>query len=233
MSGLTVKNWKKFQHYLKRKPPWIKLHRVLLEDYQFYCLPVASKALAPCLWLLAAEFENGQIPLSDDEIAYRLHMSPDEFAQGIIPLLKSEFFFRIKDTRTLRKHNASMMLADCTQHATPREEQRTEYREEKEERVTAEAVSPSSAYAFESGVIRLTAKDLQKWKAAFGHLNLEAELLSLTEWADQQSKWFFAVSGALAKRNREMGLREKTARKEQANGANNPLKHHRYSRPIM
>ena len=69
---------------------------------------------------------------------------------------------------------------------------------------TANAV-PSSAttYAFESGIIRLSEKDFSKWQHAFSHLDLGAELTGLAEWANQQgSRWFFAVAGALAKRNR-------------------------------
>lgn len=74
---------------------------------------------------------------------------------------------------------------------------------EKKKEDTASAVSSPLTYAFESGVIRLTQRDFTKWSEAFTHLDLKAELLSLTEWAGRQPKWFFAVSGALAKRNRE------------------------------
>lgn len=67
----------------------------------------------------------------------------------------------------------------------------------------------AKSYAFESGIIRLSQKDFDKWKRAYSHLDLEAELLSMTRWAAEQGpeNWFFAVSGALAKRNRELGLR--------------------------
>ena len=74
---------------------------------------------------------------------------------------------------------------------------------------TADAVSspPSlpDPYAFEAGTIRLTNKDFSKWQTNFSHLDLRAELTGLAEWASQQGeRWFFAVSGALAKRNREV-----------------------------
>jgi hypothetical protein len=32
---LTPKNWKSFQHYKDRAPAWIKLHKALLDDYNF------------------------------------------------------------------------------------------------------------------------------------------------------------------------------------------------------
>jgi hypothetical protein len=82
-----------------------------------------------------------------------------------------------------------------------------------ENRIQKEDNAPDGAppkYAFESGCIRLTLKNLTQWKSAFVNLDLEAELLGLTEWAGTQgNNWFCAVSGALAKRNREIGLRQK------------------------
>jgi len=92
-----------------------------------------------------------------------------------------------------------------------RERNREEDKErDKKEEDTANAVSPSK-YAFESGCIRLTAKDLSKWEAAFTALDVRAELIGMTEWADQQGpKWFHAVAGLLAKRNRNAKLQVAT-----------------------
>lgn len=86
-----------------------------------------------------------------------------------------------------------------------------------ERKDTADAVPPTasseSPYAFESGVIRLKQKDFDQWKESFSHLDLRAELLALSQWAsDQGQKWFFAVSGALAKRNREVAIRIEQAK---------------------
>jgi hypothetical protein len=64
-------------------------------------------------------------------------------------------------------------------------------------------------YAFEAGVIRLNAKDLEAWRKDYPNLSLEAELRSLSEWAGRPENakgWFYAVQGALAKRNRESAL---------------------------
>lgn len=61
MMHLTVKNWDKFQHYGKRNPPWIKLHRAILDDYGFCSLHDAAKAHLMLLWLYASQ-HNGQIP---------------------------------------------------------------------------------------------------------------------------------------------------------------------------
>lgn len=61
MDHLTVKNWDTFQHYGKRNPPWIKLHRAILDDYGFCALHDAAKAHLMLLWLYASQ-HNGHIP---------------------------------------------------------------------------------------------------------------------------------------------------------------------------
>jgi hypothetical protein len=45
MSRPRVKNWTQFQHYRHRRPPWIKLHHGLLDDFAWHRLPEASRAL--------------------------------------------------------------------------------------------------------------------------------------------------------------------------------------------
>jgi len=59
---LTVKNWDQFQHYSKRNPPWIKLHRALLDDYAFCALPDVAKGHLMLLWLFASQ-HDGKIPV--------------------------------------------------------------------------------------------------------------------------------------------------------------------------
>lgn len=61
MKFLIAKNWKTFQHYGQRNPPWIKLHRAILDDYAFCALPDASKSHLMLIWLLASQ-NNGMVP---------------------------------------------------------------------------------------------------------------------------------------------------------------------------
>lgn len=107
MVRITPKNWKAFQHYGNRSPPWIKLHRGLLDDYAFARLPLASRALAPCLWLLASEYENATIEASVEEIAFRVRMSESDVRTGLKSLIDNGFFI-----------DASTMLAGCLQDAS-------------------------------------------------------------------------------------------------------------------
>jgi hypothetical protein len=75
-------------------------------------------------------------------------------------------------------------------------------KEKKEDSAPDGAAAPTK-YVFESGVIRLNQRDFDQWREAYEQLDLRAELLSMTEWAGQQAKWFHAVQGLLGKRNRE------------------------------
>ncbi len=89
---LTPKNWKSFQHYKERTPSWIKLHKGLLTDFEFVRLPIASRALAPMLWLLASEYEGGAIDASLEKIAFRVHLRIDELQEALTPLIDAGFF---------------------------------------------------------------------------------------------------------------------------------------------
>jgi hypothetical protein len=109
--SLTPKNWASFQHYKDRSPAWIKLHRGLLDDFAFSRLHVASRALAPLLWLLASEYEGGKITAPLDELAFRLHMSDEELRAALKPLIDGGFFI-----------DDSNMLAECKQEAIPERE---------------------------------------------------------------------------------------------------------------
>lgn len=88
---LRVKNWREFQHYSKRRPTWIKLHRKLLDDRVFLQLPDASKALLPLVWLLASEHADGAIPDAITEITFRLRMSEQKASAAVTPLLAAGF----------------------------------------------------------------------------------------------------------------------------------------------
>lgn len=74
---------------------------------------------------------------------------------------------------------------------------------DKKEDASLRSATPVKKYAFESGIIKLNDKTLSSWSDAFSYLDLKAELIALSEWAEEQPNWFHAVKGALGKRNRE------------------------------
>ena len=130
MSDVTItpKNWAEFQHYKDRAPPWIKLHKGLLDNFEYQSLPVASRALAPMLWLLASDHERGEIDAAPKKLAFRLRMTEREVTDAIKPLIDNDFFVVSGD--------AIAALADCKQDACIEERQRERQSRDKEETET-------------------------------------------------------------------------------------------------
>ena len=130
---LSPKNWRDFQHYKDRSPPWIRLQRSLLDNYDFHCLPVASRALAPMLWLVASDEVDGVINKTVNELAFKLRMSVAELVDALKPLIQKGFFFCEEDD--------SNLLADCLHVDDPETEtlqrQRTEAEAEGTQRKSA------------------------------------------------------------------------------------------------
>lgn len=110
-----VNDWSKFQHYKDRSPPWVKLHKSLLDDIDYQSLPIASRALAPMLWLLASENMDGTIDCEIRKLAFRLRCSEKEVKDGLEPLVRQGFLI-----------HASGALADCQHVAVPETETETE-----------------------------------------------------------------------------------------------------------
>lgn len=120
MNQYRIRNWGEFQHYKDRSPPWVRLHRSLLDNFDFHRLPVASKALAPMMWLLASEHsdhQSGLIHGSDEEITFRLRMTIKDFHAAIKPLIERKFIEMVRD--------ASNPLSDGMQTALPETEAET------------------------------------------------------------------------------------------------------------
>jgi hypothetical protein len=215
---LIPKNWDNFQHYKHRSPPWIKLHKNLLDDMAFQRLPIASKALAPMLWLLASESNDGAITMSPEEIAFRLRMSEKDVISAIKPLIDNGFF--IED---------SNMLANRLQDATTEKSrvEKSRVREEKEID-TPDGVSPLVFEDFKKLRKSLKAPLTQTAltgianEAKKANISLESALEMCcargwrgfkAEWAKDQDvakpnndkQWMFSDQGIVAKAN-ELGV---------------------------
>jgi hypothetical protein len=185
---LKPKNWAVFQHYKDRCPPWIKLHRDLLNDRVFMCLPLASKALAPLLWLLASEAKDGTFDGSVDELVFRLHITPKEYEDGIKPLIHNGFFII-----------ASGVLAQSLQVAIPEREGETERETEtetKKEKKSAVAPRPVdvSQQVWDDWVALRKRKGTTISETAINGARVEAQKLNWTlqqfleEWCTRGSQ---------------------------------------------
>lgn len=126
---IQPKNWASFQHYKDRSPAWIKLHRNILDDYEFHCLPDASKALAPLLWLVASEYQDGIIDASSTKLAFRLRIDEQKLDESIKCLIDNGFFIEVTD--------ASIALAECKQNARLEEKRREREEKTAEEKTTS------------------------------------------------------------------------------------------------
>lgn len=129
---LRVRNWSEFQHYKDRAPSWIKLHKGLLDNYEYQRLPLASKALAPMFWLLASESEDGSIPFDLDRIAFRIREAGDLVLEAVRPLVAGGFLILDNDL----DGSASALLAVVYQDAC--------LEKEKEKRKSIEEANASS-----------------------------------------------------------------------------------------
>lgn len=116
---IRPRNWKSFQHYSERRPSWIKLHRDLLDNFEYHRLPVASKALAPLLWLLASESKTGLIDADHAKLAFRLRMNEFDVGEALKPLIDGAFFESVEVS-------ASELLAERKQNGVSERERETE-----------------------------------------------------------------------------------------------------------
>lgn len=218
---LQPRNWAKFQHYKDRCPPWIKLHRDLLNDREFMCLPLASKALAPLLWLLASESKDGTFNAEIDELVFRLRILPPDVEKGLKPLIDKGFFIV-----------ASGLLAECLRPAIPETEREGEAEakietEGKKKRTSTvvECFDGVEPQVWEDWLAIRKAKRLPLTKTAMEQVKTEVEKAgismqqALTEcclrgWGGFKASWLTREGGAtlnkqeaLERRNKEVGLR--------------------------
>lgn len=109
MKTYQVRNWKQFQHYKDRNPPWIKLHFALLASEDWVSLDDASKLLAVVCMLVASR-NDGKVP---NNPAYLKRVAYLDALPDLTPLIECGFL--------------SETLADAsTQQADARPERETE-----------------------------------------------------------------------------------------------------------
>lgn len=106
MARIQVRSWTDFQHYKHRSPPWIKLHKSLLDNYEFQRLQLASKALAPMFWLLASESEDGTFDADVDALVFRLRTDAETIVSALKELIEKDFLIDASGALATRKQDA-------------------------------------------------------------------------------------------------------------------------------
>ena len=114
-----VRNFDKFQHYKDRNPPWIKLYKTILEDYEFAQLQDDSKMHLIGIFLLASCYDN-RIRNDSKWIASRISANSDI---DLDALSSAGFIVYLND---------SVVIAERKQSAMPETETETEPEKEAE-----------------------------------------------------------------------------------------------------
>jgi hypothetical protein len=136
MDYLTIKNWKKFQHYQDRNPPWIKLHFELLSSADWVMLDDASRVLAIACMLISSKSE-GKVPFNPEYIKRVAYLNT---IPNFIPLVECGF---LEDAS-----NCLQMLADARPEKEKEKEAETDISVTRK-RFTPPTVEEVTAYCHE------------------------------------------------------------------------------------
>ena len=87
MKYLKIRNWDKWQTYRsdRGKPPWIKVHRSLQQDWEWVDLPDYQRGQLVAMWLLASS-RDGVIPASPEKVQRLCNMSDIPDLQAFVTL---------------------------------------------------------------------------------------------------------------------------------------------------
>ena len=166
---LRIKNWDTFQHYKKRTPPWIKLHRSILDEIEWFALSGdAAKALV-MMWIIASE-KDGELPDSKT-LAFRLRID-----SKTLESLISE----------LKHYLASTPLADCKQDATLETEGEAYPETETKAEIEGESRDPLPMSFIDFIGIKghVFKDDVQQWRAVWGKLRTICDdATAVFDWA--------------------------------------------------
>jgi hypothetical protein len=100
MQYLRIKNYEQYQHYKDRNPPWIKLYRVIMNDYDLRQVPLSSRLAYIFCLIIASETDN-RIPNDHVYLAERFGFPIDESV--ITPLITSGFLLASGARRALAR----------------------------------------------------------------------------------------------------------------------------------
>ena len=167
---VTIKNWSRFQHYKARRPPWIKLHRSLLDDRAFAELSDYASKLLILLWLIGSESNDGTIKGDIEDIAFRVHRDSTD----VLPALQE---LALRGFIQMGTDDASTVLAD-RQQVAPESCPETETETEKKQTRRKRRVYPSEfevVWNLHRRGPKAEAHD--EWRRAVGEVITQEELV--------------------------------------------------------
>ena len=156
---MNVKNWDRFQHYHDgRTLVWIRLHKSLLDNYDFATLSGDDAKVLVLCWLVAAE-KDGELP-DVPALAFRLRMDPRKLGTSLRALADKGFLESVPScTKSVQKNTETPAVL------LPREEE-SRGEGETEERRDCAPTMPDAFEAFWRAYPRKTAKTAARtaWK---------------------------------------------------------------------
>ena len=168
---LRVKNFEKYQHYSRRKPPWIKVYFRLLSDSDFSQMSDASKLHTIAIMLLASQYDN-KIPFDKPWISRVILANsrinwPELFNSGFV----------------ICYQDASNVLADCQQHACIETEVQ-KYRDTEAEVYIASSDESLSAFELTAtnGKFQVATEWVEKWAELYPAVDITTELRNMEGW---------------------------------------------------
>ena len=86
MKIVQIVGWSAKQSYKDRRPSWVKLHRTLLDSFEFHQMGIEARAMLPMFWLLASENPDpkaGCFAYNIETIAFRLRVNSDVIRKSL------------------------------------------------------------------------------------------------------------------------------------------------------
>lgn len=120
MRYVSVRNLERFQHYTKRRPPWVKWYTSVLKDEHMASLSPGARLVYALMLLVAAEHDN-RVPEDAGWLAVEMMLPRKLIASSLAELLATEYLI---PASTIASNGAS---PTSTETGTPENrEQRTE-----------------------------------------------------------------------------------------------------------
>lgn len=195
-------------------------------DYRADTIGLTTEEHGAYLLLIMAYWSRGgPIPNDKKFLCQATHTHPNRWgyvAPQVLKFFKEQggnlYHERVeKELLRSRERSASAKRSQSYRSSTRPDHKEDSKKEDYPSGLEVVVDNTTTKYAFESGIIKLLPRDLDRWQKSFTHLNVMAELEGLAHWAGQQVEqghnWFHAVAGALAKREREV-IAAKVARTE-------------------
>jgi hypothetical protein len=109
---VRILNWREFQHYKNRGPPWIKLHRQLALKPSWRRLRGSAAKLLVDLWMLGAGDDDGEIGMTLQDIAYYTRQPQASVVEDLNALTINEFVALNKQTLAAASNVQSLAVPE-------------------------------------------------------------------------------------------------------------------------